>query len=93
MRKYNLGVALVTQSPHKIHPDVLDPANTKILFRLQGSGLDEVRKLGNLSDEDLVHFKALEDNTAFVISSYITRNIPIMVKFHKPSVMHHYIFQ
>lgn len=93
MRKYNLGTALITQSPHKIHPDVLDPANTKILFRLQGSGLDEVRKLGNLGDEDLVHLKVLEDNTAFIISSYITRNIPIMIKFDKPNVKHHYVFQ
>ncbi len=93
MRKYNLGIALITQTPHKVHPDVLDPANTKILFRLQGSGLDEVKKLGNLSNEDLEHLKVLENNTAFIISSYITGNIPIMVKFDRPNVVHYYIFQ
>jgi DNA helicase HerA-like ATPase len=93
MRKFNLGVALVTQTPHKVHPDVLDPVNTKILFRLQGSGLDEVRKLGNLSNEDLEHLIVMEDNTAFIISSYITRNMPIVVKFDKPNVIHHYVFQ
>jgi DNA helicase HerA-like ATPase len=93
MRKFNLGVALVTQTPHKVHPDVLDPVNTKVLFRLQGSGLDEVKKFGNLSNEDLEHLKALRRDTAFIISSYITENVPIVVEFDKPNVKHYYLFQ
>jgi len=93
MRKFNLGVALVTQVPHKIHPDVLDPINTKFLFRLQGSGLDTIEKFSNLSKEDLEHLKVLKRDTAFIISPYITENIPILVEFDKPNVKHYYLFQ
>ncbi len=93
MRKFNLGVALVTQVPHKVHPDVLDPVNTKILFRLQGSGLDAIEKFSNLSKEDLEHLKVLRHNTAFIISPYITENIPVLVEFEKPNVKHYYLFQ
>jgi len=93
MRKFNLGVALVTQMPHKVHPDVLDPINTKILFRLQGSGLDAIEKFGNLSKEDLEHLKVLRHDTAFIISPYITENIPILVEFEKPNAKHYYLFQ
>ena len=92
MRKFHLGVALITQTPRRLHPDVLEAANTKILFRLHGSGVDEVKRYGSLSEEDLVHLTTMEDGVAFIISSYVTRNIPIMVKFDKPSVMHHYVF-
>jgi len=93
MRKFNLGVALVTQAPHKVHPDVLDPINTKILFRLQGNGLDAIEKFSNLSKEDLEHLKVLRHDTAFIISPYITENIPILIEFEKPNVKHYYLFQ
>jgi DNA helicase HerA-like ATPase len=92
MRKYNLGIALITQSPHKVHPDIFETVDTKILFKLHGRSLDEAEKLGNLSKEDLARLKSLGRGRAFIISTNVGNSTPILVEFDKPTVKHHYMF-
>jgi DNA helicase HerA-like ATPase len=87
VRKLNVGMIVIAQSPGYIHPDIIGQIKTHIMFRLTGKALEETKKYVGAEPEVFEDLMSLSNMTAYIYGD-MTENIPIKVKVREPRVRH-----
>ena len=85
IRKFNVGLCIITQSPSNVDPEVLKNTNIRIIHAIKSSiDKDIIAKTLSLSDQEIAMMDKLGQGEAIVTAPNIRK--PVVIKVANPSI-------